>query len=144
MVQLAAPRPQAARSCLSRGQLAAAALATGAGVAYLAAVDPSSGGWFPSCPTRAVTGIWCPACGLTRATHHLLNGEVVAAIKFNLFVVPVLVVLGLVAVRETRRSLRQSGRTWVPPGWAVLAAIAVLVVYAAVRNVPSLGVLRGA
>ena len=144
MVQLAAPRPQAVRPRLSRGQLAAAAVAAGAGVAYLAVVDPSSGGWFPSCTTRAVTGVWCPACGLTRATHHLLNGEVVAAIKFNLFVVPVMVALGLVAVHETRRSLGHARRTWVPPGWAVLAAIAVLVVYAAVRNVPSLGVLRGA
>lgn len=57
------------------------------GVAVLAANDPSAAGSrFPACVVRTWTGLWCPGCGLTRAGHELLHGDIVAALGYNLFV----------------------------------------------------------
>jgi hypothetical protein len=46
------------------------------------------------CPLRAVTGIPCPSCGLTRALAHLERGHLAEALKFHPFS-PLLFVLAL-------------------------------------------------
>ena len=124
---------------------------TGAGLAaltgYVVAVDPSDGPGLVPCPFRATTGLWCPGCGLTRATHHLFHGDVGDALRYNLLIVPLLVVIGL------------SWATWLAattghrvPGPAVRGpvrqlvawgAVAVAVVFAVVRNLPGVAGLRG-
>lgn len=38
---------------------------------------------FPPCPLHAITGLWCPACGATRASYLLLHGDIRAALHFN-------------------------------------------------------------
>ena len=115
-----------------------------AGAAYVAVDDPSDGGAFLPCPFRAVTGWWCPGCGLTRATHHLLRGDLAQALRFNLFVVVILTGLALTwsvwtlqaAGRPIRRVAHLSNRTYA-------VAITVLVAFAVVRNLPLTGGLRG-
>jgi hypothetical protein len=115
-----------------------------AGAAYVAAVDPSEGGVYPICPFRAITGWWCPGCGLTRATHHLLHGDLADALRFNLLVVPVLALIGAVwagwYLRSTGRPVGVLGRL---PGWAYVAATSGLVAFAVVRNLPGIDGLRG-
>jgi hypothetical protein len=46
------------------------------------------------CPLRAVTGIPCPSCGLTRALAHLERGHLGLALQFHPFS-PLLLVLTL-------------------------------------------------
>jgi hypothetical protein len=48
----------------------------------------------PPCPFHAATGLWCPGCGLTRATHAILRGHLMTGLGYNLFT-PVL--FGLIA-----------------------------------------------
>ncbi len=62
--------------------------------AYVGAVDPSTHGAYLRCPLHAATGLWCPVCGVTRALHSLLHGNVTAAISANLFL-PVVAVLAV-------------------------------------------------
>ena len=38
-----------------------------------------------ACPFRAVTGLPCPTCGLTRATHSLMRGDLDGALAINPF-----------------------------------------------------------
>ena len=55
--------------------------------ALVAAFDPAaSGSRFPACQFKAVTGLWCPGCGLTRGFHELFNGHPVAALQHNVFI----------------------------------------------------------
>lgn len=113
--------------------IAGAALAASAALALLYTTDPSSTR-VPLCPLHAITGLWCPFCGSTRATHLLLHGDVSSALHDNvLFVsaIPLVVLLGLyraAAGRPVRRPL--------PPviRWLLLALGTVFTV---LRNLPA-------
>jgi hypothetical protein len=120
-----------------------AALVGGVALAGAAAVvaiaDPSSpGSRFPGCPFRAVTGLWCPGCGLTRATHHLLNGDPLAALGSNLFVP---LVLGAILIawltwvsRAFGRPVRSLGER-LPDRFAMVIAVT-MGAYMVLRNLP--------
>ena len=70
--------------------------AAAAGCAYVAVADPNStASWYPQCPFKALTGLDCPGCGVTRALHALLTGHPLRALDHNALVA-VAVVLGLV------------------------------------------------
>ena len=59
------------------------AVAFGAALALVYAVDPSQHALTPPCPYLTMLGLACPGCGLTRATHALLHGDVARAFAFN-------------------------------------------------------------
>ncbi|MEO6652337.1 MAG: DUF2752 domain-containing protein [Ilumatobacteraceae bacterium] len=113
-----------------------------AGAAYVTMNDPLDGGLFLPCPFRTLTGWWCPGCGLTRATHHLFRGEIVQALRYNLFVVVILVALAAAwagwLVHTAGRSIRVPIPVWVP-----VAAGVTLLAFAVVRNLPGFDALRG-
>jgi hypothetical protein len=125
------------------GPIAVGCCAMGAAV-YVAALDPSSGGTYPLCPVRSLTGWWCPGCGLTRAAHHLLHGDIRQAHGYNALVVPVVVLLTLAWIAWLMDS-RGRRPAWleraVIPAWIGLGIVAA--VFVIVRNVPSFDVLRG-
>jgi len=58
-------------------------LVLAAAAALVAACDPATTWWFPSCPFHALTGWLCPLCGSLRAVHALLRGSPAAALTFN-------------------------------------------------------------
>jgi len=115
-----------------------------AGAAYVAVNDPSDGGVFLPCPFRALTGWWCPGCGLTRATHHLVRGDLAQALRFNLFVIVILAALTFAwAAWFVSASGRSISRVLAIPTWVHATAGTVLVTYAVIRNVPGVAGLRG-
>jgi len=112
-------------------------LAGGAWV--LRAFDPGRGSLLPACRFNDWTGLQCPGCGMTRATHHLLHGRVEKAFYFNAFYVatlPGLVLWGVWWIRHwwsertlTPRAIRLNA--WL--GGGVLAA---WLAFWLVRNLP--------
>jgi len=102
--------------------------------------DPSApGSRFPACQFRAVTGLWCPGCGLTRGFHELLTGHPLAALGYNVFVPVVLVGVLAAYWSWVRRSwgltpLRRP--TWTQP-FLTWMLPAMLVVYGVLRNIPA-------
>jgi Protein of unknown function (DUF2752) len=56
----------------------------GAGAVLLLFVDPNQpGNLLPKCPFNWLTGLNCPACGVTRMVHALLHGDVASAFHYN-------------------------------------------------------------
>ena len=114
------------------------------GAAYVVANDPSDGGVFLPCPFRTLTGWWCPGCGLTRATHHLLRGDLTQALRYNVFVVVVLAAITMSWGAWLRSAAGRPRRTAARVPISVqLAAGTVLVAYAVVRNLAGVPGLRG-
>ena len=60
-----------------------AAVLLAASLVALYALDPTRYTLTPPCPYLTLTGFACPGCGLTRALHFLLHGDVPRAFAFN-------------------------------------------------------------
>ena len=71
------------RPILGFRPLPVGAILLGALTAALAAFDPATTWWFPSCPFHALTGWLCPLCGSLRAVHALCVGAPLTAFTFN-------------------------------------------------------------
>ncbi len=56
----------------------------------------------PLCTFHALTGLDCPACGATRATHELLHGRFEAALRYNALWVLSLPLAVYIFASETR------------------------------------------
>ena len=63
--------------------------------------DPAKANW-PMCTFHALTGLQCPGCGATRATHELLHGRLLAAWRYNALWVLSLPVALYAALSELR------------------------------------------
>ena len=124
-----------ALSVATRRQLSQAVLwliAGGAAVAFLYFVNPAGFPFLPACPLYTLTGLHCPGCGMTRATHALLHGQLLAALRFNvLFTVglPVLAVAGLWCWLRGRVLPWSPAATW----WTMGSLIA----FGVARNIPA-------
>ena len=124
-------RTRARRLLTKLGLLAAAGLAYAAVTALLGVGLP--------CPFHAVTGLWCPGCGVSRMCLALLRLDFAAAWQWNPGLMLILPFLALLGGRAAVRYVR-TGQTK-PPRWerAVMVLLAAfLVVYGVARNLPGL------
>ena len=98
--------------------------------------DPGQYRFYPHCLLYQTTGLLCPGCGSLRALHHLLHGQVLAAVHFNGLLVLGTPVAAWLALRSFLRSLHgQAHSTGFHPAW-LWAALAVVVLFGILRNLP--------
>ena len=92
-------------------------------VVYFA--GPSSP-WLPKCPLHEMTGLHCPGCGMTRATHALLHGDLPGAFRFNPLV------MGLLPLGALALAFRF--RIGIKTAWVLVALV---IAFGVLRNLPS-------
>jgi hypothetical protein len=103
--------------------------------------NPATNRFYPVCQFHRLTGLNCPGCGMTRAAHALLHGELQVALRDNaLFVVA----LAALAVRAGWFGLNQwrgkrNGEFF--PAKFLWLLLALAVVFAVLRNLPALAFL---
>ena len=110
--------------------------ATVALTGYVAAVDPNQPGHYPLCPTYALAGVYCPGCGMLRATHDLAHGDLAGALQRN--PIAPFVLAGLVALFALWVVSRWTGRPvhWTPGRWTPWLVAGGFVLFMVARNVP--------
>ncbi len=128
------------------GRLAAPAGVTAAilaATAFVAANNPHTTRLSPGCIMLQASGFYCPGCGGTRAVYDLVHGDIAAAARMNALVTFLVVPLGVLALAYW--VLRAGG--WIRwqvrlPLWTAYAAVAFMLAFTVVRNLPALvGVL---
>jgi len=93
--------------------------------------------FLPKCLFRLATGLQCPGCGSTRACHHLLHLDLIAAFKLNPLMVLTLpfIIYGLLGYTKSALTGQPQRRVFIPPlylwGWLV-----VLILFWIFRNTP--------
>lgn len=116
--------------------LAAAASAAAAGVWLLWQFDPNApDSRYPGCVFRAITGFHCIGCGLTRALHALVHGDLLRAFSMNPLAMLVLPAIPLMIAH---------GQGWQPRALAPLMRVllspkfwlVLLPAYWVARNLP--------
>ena len=113
--------------------------ATLAALTYLFLFNPSTGeSYFPSCPLRSLTGLYCPGCGTLRGLHQLLHGHLAAAFGFNPLMVLSLPFIGYAYLSYTMMALRGRSlpRFFVPPV-LIKMLFWVVVAFGVLRNIPA-------
>lgn len=124
------PHPRTTRVAL------AAIVAAATGIWLLRTFDPNTAGsFFPPCPFLALTGLYCPGCGLTRALHALVHFDLTRAVAMNALIVLSLPLVSLMALHSLGRwrvlpaaaaRVLFNGRYW----------IAALLLFGVLRNLP--------
>jgi len=96
------------------------------------------------CPLYAVTGLLCPGCGMFRAIGALFRADVWQAVRYNALSVVLLPVLTVYCIRDTVRYVRAAPPIPSSRRELVFSIVAVAgsVVYATMRNLPFLEILR--
>lgn len=125
-----------ASPAIGRGRAAMAVAGALVGCAVLALADPDEGGPYPTCPTQALMGLDCPACGTLRGAHAALRGRPLEAIDHNLLLLVALPIAVLVWVRWVAELLGRTVRPVRFPSWALPVAVAAATAFAIARNLP--------
>ena len=100
-------------------------------------IDPTTSTFAPKCPFRLLTGFDCPACGIQRFAHHLLNGEWGVAIRYNYFIVISLPYFIAVAITTFFKGKRvEAVCQYVQHPYVVLLVLALMILWWIVRNIP--------
>lgn len=90
------------------------------------ALDPSTSGAFPQCFFLSLTGYKCPGCGIQRAIHALLHGDVAGAFRYNAFLMVAIPWIALCLFAESRRTRNPRLYARLKPEllmWLLLAAV---------------------
>jgi len=119
------------------GPLGAAAFGVVA-LVYVAASDPAHHQTLvPPCPFHAATGLWCPGCGLTRATHALLHGHVMTGLGYNLLTPFLFGLIGWTWLASMGKALgRPIPEPSVVPKKIWVGVIVAVAVFTVARNIP--------
>ena len=109
----------------------------GGASACLFLFDPAGASFYPPCPFRALTGLYCPGCGSLRALHRLLHGDVLAAVKLNPLMVLSLPFLMYSAGSRAVGVAQGRGlpSVFLPAKW-IWALLVVIILYGVWRNTP--------
>lgn len=124
-------------STTERVLAAAGVFAIAAGAFVVGYFNPSTTGFFPTCPFHTMTGLNCPGCGMTRGFNALLHGDFLGALHFNalipffaFFFVYFVLSLFLIAIRGY-------GLSWkIFSPKVVIVFLIFTIVFAVVRNLP--------
>jgi hypothetical protein len=92
--------------------------------------------WWLKCPLFQLTGWQCPLCGLQRAVHAFLHGDLLAAWRYNPALWLLLPYVGVWLLGScSDRVARSRVYAWATSSRVVLAVILLLCMWGVARNV---------
>lgn len=103
--------------------------------------EPGKNSFYPICFFHRFTGLYCPACGSTRALYHFLHGNFIEALHANIFIVVFIAFLIYSTLTMTDTILNNKRHSLKLPRYSVLIIGIVLVLFWIIRNIPAFSFL---
>ena len=97
--------------------------------------NPEEENFFIPCIFYKVTGLKCSGCGMTRALHYLLNGNIKKAIWYNLMIIPGGIVFLYGFYRYLKYILNNEKIVNKPLEIILIIYLIALIVFMVVRNI---------
>jgi hypothetical protein len=98
------------------------------GVLYLKVLSPALNLSIP-CPFHALTGLYCPGCGFTRAINSLIDFDLTQAFRFNpliFLLLPIYSIYSLLRVKGYKKS----------SDYALNTMVVLTISFGILRNIP--------
>ena len=108
------------------------------GVFLVKRYNPEEESFFIPCMFYKTTGLKCPGCGMTRAVHYLVNGNIEKAIWYNLMIVPGSFVLLYSGYRYIKYLIKDEELVNKPLDYILKIFLGVLIVFMIARNITTL------
>lgn len=91
----------------------------------------------PKCPLKWLTGLSCPACGIQRALHALLHGDIVGAMRFNYYLAFAIPYASAFVVHQyaLRGNMRQRVGRFLYSRPVLLSYVVTFIAWFALRNI---------
>ena len=104
---------------------------------FYSIVNPHSNIFVPKCMFRLLTGYDCPACGIQRSLHALLNGDTVTALRYNYFLlISIPYFLAVAITTFWKADLIVKMGYYVQHPKVVRAILMLIIIWWIVRNIP--------
>ena len=100
--------------------------------------NPEEESFFIPCMFHKVTGLKCPGCGMTRAMHYLVNGNIKKAVWYNLMIIPGAFVLIYSSYRYIKYLFKNEEIVNTPLEIILKIFLAILILFMIVRNITTL------
>lgn len=107
-------------------------------------VNPATSQLMPKCIFHILTGLDCPACGIQRAVHCFLRGDVVTALRYNYFLllsIPYLVGVAITTFSDNKLIVKAA--EYVQHPVVVKVFLALTLIWWVVRNIPCVQIFCG-
>lgn len=94
-------------------------------------------GFTIKCPFHAITGLYCPGCGVTRMLFSIMTLNFYQAFRFNplLFILLILYIAFIIERLIRKKDLKVPDRI-------ALVLLVILIVFGILRNIPALSFLE--
>ena len=101
-------------------------------------IDPSEVDFLPKCPMYGITGVYCPGCGSQRATHQLLNLNIIGVLEQNVLFLGGLLILGYhLTVTCLNVFFRKKMYNYLYHPYTPKIILVVIIIFWILRNIPS-------
>jgi hypothetical protein len=103
--------------------------------------NPAKSRFYPVCEFHRLTGLNCPGCGMTRAFHALLHGDILSALRDNVLVIGLFFIAGLRAGWFTFNQFRGRRNGEFFPAKLLWSLLVLALLFAVLRNLPAFAFL---
>lgn len=113
-------------------------LILGIGLAFLYFfINPSEVNFLPKCPLYVTTGVYCPGCGSQRATHQLLQLNIVGVLQQNVLYFLGLLIWGYhITVIGLNNFFKKNIYNYIYHPKTPIIILIIVIIYWILRNIP--------
>lgn len=104
---------------------------------YVYFFNPLNGFFYPPCWFHELTGLYCAGCGITRASHSFLNGDIEKAFDYNVLFPLLLVIITMWIVKIVGIFFyKKTVKLTYKPKWFYWTIYILIGVFFLLRNIP--------